>query len=161
MEIKRDNFRFNRIINPSNVIEESTLFYMEQNEIDDDDIVCGEQIEGGDNIIVLQNITEPYQGERYCYLKTNTIIGGDGHTKLITINKIIVDKNLINQSLFFNIFKILLQQEENEYNNRIMLTTRFNECFKNRVVDIANSISNRICEMYSFTSDLNPSFIIP
>jgi hypothetical protein len=96
MEIKRDNFRFNRIINPSNVIEESTLFYMEQNDIDDDDIVCGEQIEDGDNIIVLQNITEPYQGERYCYLKTNTIIGGDGHTKLITINKIIVDKNLIN-----------------------------------------------------------------
>jgi hypothetical protein len=93
--------------------------------------------------------------------ETNTIIGGDGHTKLITINKIIVDKNLINQSLFFNIFKILLQQEENEYNNRIMLTTRFNECFKNRVVDIANTISNRICEMYSFTSDLNPSFIIP
>ena len=161
MEIKRDNFRFNRVINPNNVIEESTLFYMEQNDIDEDSIVNGEQIENGDKMIVFQNITRPYQGERYCYLKTNTIIGLDGHTKLITINKIIVDRNLINQNLFFNIFRILLQQEENEYNNRIVLTSRFNECFKNRVIDIANTISNHICELYTFTSDLNPSHIIP
>lgn len=161
MEIKRDNFRFNRLLNVNDIIGESNLFWMSQEDIDADGVVGGEQLEDGDSMIVFQNITEPHQGERYCYLKTNTVIGDDGHTKKITITKIITDSNLIRPNLFFNIFRILLQQENNEYRNRIVLTSRINECFKNRIVDIANAISNRVCELYSYTSDLHPSHIIP
>lgn len=160
MEIKRDNFRFNRIINPINVINDSCLFCMEQDDMDKDAIVNCFVLEEGDTMLVFQNTVEPFQGERYCYIKINTRIGGDGHTKLITVDNIIVDNNLINRDLFSRIFTILLQQENNSYPNRIVVTNRLNECFRNRIDEVANEISNHICELYSYTSDLNPTYII-
>ena len=160
MEIKRGNFRFNRIVNVNEILNESTLFSMNQDDIDNDAIVNGERLEDGDELIVFQNTVEPYQNERYCYIKFNTLVGNDGQTKQITINKIIVDRNMIHPNLFTQIFTILLQQEDNECPNRIVITNRFNECYRGRIVEIARSAANRVCEIYTYTSDLNPTYII-
>jgi hypothetical protein len=160
MEIKRGNFRFNRIVNVNEILNESALFSMNQDDIDNDAIVNGERLEDGDELIVFQNTKEPYQNERYCYIKFNALVGGDLVTKQITINKIIVDKNLIHPNLFTQIFTILLQQEDNEHPNRIVITNRFNECYRGRIVEIARSAANRVCEIYTYTSDLNPTYII-
>ena len=99
MEIKRGNFRFNRIVNINEILNESALFSMNQDDIDNDAIVNGERLEEGDELIVFQNTVEPYQNERYCYIKFNTLVGNDGQTKQITINKIRVDRNMIHPNL--------------------------------------------------------------
>ena len=99
MEIKRGNFRFNRIVNVNEILNESALFSMNQDDIDNDAIVNGERLEEGDELIVFQNTVEPYQNERYCYIKFNTLVGNDGQTKQITINKIRVDRNMIHPNL--------------------------------------------------------------
>ena len=160
MELKRANLRFNRIVNVDDIINESSLFYMNQDDIDNDAIVNGEILEDGDELIVFQNTTEPHQNERYCYIKFSVMIGGDGQTKQITINKIITDKNLITPNLFAQIFIILLQQEDSEQPNRIVITHRFNECYRGRIVEIAKSAAKRICELYTYTSELHPIHII-
>lgn len=160
MEIKRGNFRFNRIVNTNEILNESSLFFMYQDDIDNDVIVNGERLEDGDELVVFQNTVEPYQNERYCYIKFNTHVGNDGLTKQITINKIIVDRNMTYPNLFTQIFTILLQQEDNECPNRIAITNRFNECYRGRIVEIARSAANRICELYTYTSELNPTYII-
>lgn len=161
MEIKRDNFRFDRIVNSNDIINESSLFYMNQEDIDADIIVSGEQLGDNDTMVVFQNTVEPHQNERYCYIKFNTLVGGDGQTKQITINKIVVDRNLISPNLFSQIFIILLQQEDNEYRNRIVLTNRFNECYRGRIAEVANAAAIRICDLYTYTSELRPTHIIP
>ena len=112
-----------------------------------DAVVNDERLEDGDELIVFQNTVEPYQNERYCYIKFNTLVGNDGQTKQITINKIVVEKNLIHPNLFTQIFTILLQQEDNEHPNRIVITNRFNECYRDRIVEIARAAANRICEI--------------
>ena len=160
MEIKRGNFRFNRIVNINEILNESALFSMNQDDIDNDAIVNGERLEEGDELIVFQNTVEPYQNERYCYIKFNTLVGNDGRTKQITINKIIVDRNMIHPNLFSQIFTILLQQESSEHPNRIVITNRFNECFRGRIVEVAFAATNRICDLYGYTSELNPTYII-
>ena len=48
MEIKRGNFRFNRIVNVNEILNESALFSMNQDDIDNDAIVNGERLEDGD-----------------------------------------------------------------------------------------------------------------
>ena len=161
MEIKRDNFRFNRLLNVDDIIGESNLFWMSQDDIDADGVVGGEQLEDGDSIIVFQNTVEPHQNERYCYIKFNTAIGADGHTKQITIDKIIVDNNLINQHLFIRIFNIFLQQEDNDYSNRIIVTNRYNKTFRGRIVETANEIANNVLELYSVFLAQNTNYIIP
>lgn len=55
MEIKRGNFRFNRIVNVNEILNESALFSMNQEDIDNDAIVNGERLEDGDELIVFQN----------------------------------------------------------------------------------------------------------
>ena len=80
---------------------------------------------------------------------SNTIVGGDGNTKLITIDGIIVDENLISYNLFANIFTIFLRQEDNEHPNRIVVTNGYNERFRGRIVEVANDIANRICVLYN------------
>ena len=159
MEIKRDNFRFNRVVNPNDIINDSSLFSMSQEDIDVDNIVNGERLEEGDDMIVFQNTVEPHQNERYCYIKINTRIGADGHTKLITVNKIIVDASLIGHNLFAHIFTILLRQENNEYPNRIVvdyINKRFGE-----IINItSNEIADYIYELYqNFTSELSTIYI--
>ena len=99
--------------------------------------------------MVLQNDIEPHQNERYCYIKYHTIVGGDGNTKLITIDGIIVDENLISYNLFAHIFAIFLRQEDNEHPNRIVVTNGYNERFRGRIVEVANDIANRICGLYN------------
>ena len=61
MEIIRENFRFNRVVNLSDVINNSSLFSMYQEDIDADNIVNGERLEDGDDMIVYQNTVEPHQ----------------------------------------------------------------------------------------------------
>lgn len=161
MEIKRTNFRFNRIVNIEESIDDSNLMLMEQSDIDGDINVRGNTLEDGETMVVLQNCIEPYLNERYCYVKYHTFIGGDGYTKLLSIKNIIVDENLINHNLFAYIFTILLRQEDNEHSNRIMVTSGYNERFHGRIVEVANDIAYRICALYvSFTNLRHPKHII-
>ena len=88
MEIKRGNFRFNRIVNVNEILNESALFSMNQDDIDNDAIVNGERLEDGDELIVFQNTVEPYQNERYCYIKFNILVGNDEETKQIFADRI-------------------------------------------------------------------------
>ena len=154
MDIYRRNFRFNRILNVEEVLTDSALFYMEQNDIDSDGIVKGEHLEQEDTVCVLMNNAEPHRGERYCYIKTRTQIGDDRHTKAISIDKIIIDGNLINQNLFVHIITIVLQQEDNEYPNRIIVGN-INKCFHRNITETANEIGIYIYNLYNtYTSDL-------
>ena len=160
MEIIREKFRFNRVVNLSEVINNSSLFLMYQEDIDADNIVNGERLEDGDDMIVYQNTVEPHQNERYCYIKINTRVDTDGLTRMITINKIIVDSGLIDHNMLAQIFTILLQQEDNVHPNRIIVTNN-NVRFHGRIVEVANDMANRICGLYNaFTNDINRSYII-
>ena len=90
--------------------------------------------------------------EKYCYLKINTSIGLDNNTKCVIINQIIVDENIIDTRLFCKIIHILLQQINNEFNNRIIVGNK-NICFKNNVLKYANEIGEYICDLfYGFTN---------
>ncbi len=149
MEIKRENFRFNRIVNVDDILDKTNLLMMTQEDIDADTIVHNFILEDNDNMVVLQNDTEPHQEERYCYIKFHTLIGDDGNTKLITIDNIIVDENLIDYNLFRLIFIILLQQEDSTYPNRIQVTQSYNERFHGRINEVANNIANRIVGLYN------------
>lgn len=161
MTIKRDNFRFKRIVNVDDILNESHLLLMEQADIDVDNKVCGHTLKDGDTMMVLQNGIEPHQNERYCYIKYHTFVGTDGNTKLITVENIIVDENLITHNLFTYIFTILLRQEDNEHPNRIVVTNGYNVRFRGRIVEIANDIANRICGLYkTFTNEYNTSYVI-
>jgi len=161
MEIKRGNFRFNRVVDIGAIIDKSHLMLMEQTDIDEDNNVHDCTLADGDTMIVLQNSVEPYINERYCYIKYHTIVGGDDNTKLMVVDNIIIDENLINHDLLAHIFTILLRQEDSEYPNRIMVTNGYNERFHGRVVEVANDIANRICGLYNtFTDDYHTSYII-
>ena len=161
MRIKRANFRFNRLVNVDDIIGHSNLLLMEQEDINVDNNVHDCILEDNANIVVLQNDIEPHQNERYCYIKYHTIVGGDGNTKLITIDDIIVDENLISYNLFAHIFTIFLRQEDNEHPNRIVVTNGYNERFRGRIVEVANDIANRICCLYNtFINDNKTSYVI-
>lgn len=161
MEIKRDNFRFNRIVNVDDIVGGSNLLTMGQPDIDGDNNVRGYTLEVGDTMVTLQNDSEHHRNERYGYIIYNTLIGGDGTTKLLSVKNVIVDENLINHALFAYIFTILLRQEDNEYPNRIVVTSGYNERFHGRIVEVANDIANRICALYaSFTNQHHTSYII-
>ena len=149
MEIKRDNFRFNRIVNVDDIVGGSNLLTMGQSDINGDNIVHDYTLEVGDTMVTLQNDSEHHRNERYVYIIYNTLIGGDGNTKLLSIKNVIVDENLINYNLFVYIFTILLRQEDNEYPNRIVVTSGYNERFHGRIVEVAKDIANRICGLYS------------
>lgn len=158
MEIHRRNFRFNRILNMERVVADSTLFYMDQVDINDDENVRGEHIGEREGIWVFKNKEEAYNRERYCYVKTTTHIGGDGHTKAIFVDKIITDGNLIINELFVCLFTILLQQEDNEYPNRIIIGN-INKCFRRNITETAKEIGNYIYNLYNtYTSDLVPTY---
>ncbi len=161
MKIERANFRFNRIVNVDDIINQSNLLWMNQDDINADNNVHDYILEDNASMMVLQNSVEPHQNERYCYIKYHTIIGGDGNTKLITIDDIIVDENLISYNLFTLIFKIFLRQEDNAHPNRIVVTNGYNERFRGRVVEVANDIANRISGLYdTFINDNNTSYVI-
>lgn len=161
MELKRENFRFNRRINLQEVINSSSLFYMDIEDINEDRVVCEEHLEDGESLIVFQNTDEQYENERYCYIKLNTLVGLDGNTKQIIVEKIIVDTNLIQTSLFDEIFRILLQQENNEFNNRIVLSDLFNESFRGRIDECVRELSNRVYILFTeYTSDYSPTYNI-
>lgn len=107
------------------------------------------------------NTDEQYENERYCYIKLNTLVGLDGNTKQIIVEKIIVDTNLIQTSLFDEIFRILLQQENNEFNNRIVLSDLFNESFRGRIDECVRELSNRVYILFTeYASDYNPTYNI-
>lgn len=50
MELKRENFRFNRRINLQEVINSSSLLYMYIEDINEDRVVCEEHLEDGENL---------------------------------------------------------------------------------------------------------------
>ena len=50
MELKRENFRFNRRINLQEVINSSSLLYMYLEDINEDRVVCEEHLEDGENL---------------------------------------------------------------------------------------------------------------
>lgn len=161
MEIQHRNFRFNRIINVEEVVANSTLFYMEQTDIDADENIIGEHLKQENSICVLMNNAESHKGERYCYIKTSTYIAGDGHTKTITIDKIIIDRYLIDLKLFTRIITILLQQEDNEYSNRIVVGN-MNKCFRRNVAETAKEVGDYIYKLYNaYTSDLISTYFFP
>ena len=154
MELRRANFRFNRQINLREVIASSSVFYMEQEDINEDRVVSEEHLEDSESLIVFQNTNRQYENERYCYIKLNTLVGLDGNTKQISIEKIIVDTNLIQTCLFDTIFIVLLQQENNEFNNRIVISNSLNECFRGRIVECARRLSYCIYNLFcKYTSD--------
>lgn len=158
MELIRKNFRFNRNVDIDTIIDESHLLLMVQTDIDNDNNVHGCTLADGDTMMVL---LEPYQDERYCYVKYHTLVGGDGNTKLMVVEKIIIAENLINHDLLAHVFTILLRQEDSEYPNRIMVTNGYNERFHGRIVEVANDIAYRICGLYNtFTDDYHTIYVI-
>lgn len=161
MEIKREKFRFNRIIKPNDIINESSLFLMSQEDIDADNNIKGYVLDEGSDMVVFQNSFEPHQNERYCYIKYHTFIGADGNTKKITVSDIIVDDNFINHDLFAHVFTILLSNEDNCYSNRIVVPNKYNERFGGRIDNVANEIADYICELFKgYTNGFCRSHII-
>lgn len=154
MEINRKNFGFNRILNVKEIIENSCVFDMEQADIDADRIIKGEHLEEMEGMSVLAKYGEPNEGEKYCYLKAGERIGDDGKTKVISIDKIIIDECLIDKSLFAHIFTVFLQQEDNEYANRIIVGNRIDQCFHLNIAETASVIAKYLFELYTnYTSD--------
>ena len=154
MKIERKNLKFNRLVELDNIIDDSCLFYMEQADIDSDEIIHNEILHENETIYVFQNNKEPHRGERYCYVITETIIGGDGKTKMIIVKKIITDTQFISESFFTRIFTILLQQENIPSSNRIAVGEKINKRFCGAIDTTSVKISQYICDLFNdFTGD--------
>lgn len=160
LEIRRENFGFNRTISVDDIIRTSCVYNMRKVHIDADKIVNGEILDNDERLLVYKN-DYPWD-EEYCYIKTKTEIMGDGHAKLVTIKKIIIDEHLIDEVLFTEIFTILLQQEDNEYQNRIKIGNKepipfHGDCLKTS----AHSIARYVCELFhEFTSNEVKQYIM-
>lgn len=161
MELLYKKITFNRIINISDVINASCLFVMGINDIGNDIYVCGEKINEDEEILVFQNNEEPFAGERYCYIKTKTMSGLDGHTKMIVIEKVITDKIFVTYEFFLRIITILLQQENDGYNNRIVIGCKINDCFNGRIEEVSNNCSLYLCDLFtSFLDNYDTPYTI-
>lgn len=111
----------NRQISANDIIDSIALFYMEDTDVANDENLTSETILENETIYLLQNIDLPSNViEKYCYVKTRTIIGQDGNTKVTLVEKIIIDSNLIEINLLKLLFKLLLQPMINKYPNRIV-----------------------------------------
>ena len=158
MKIVRKLLVTNRIVTLSNVLNESVLFEMGKEDIDEDGIICKERLDANNSIYVFQNNDSNHFGERYCYIKVLNRIGGDGITKAIVVEKIITDSKLIDVSLFETIFKIMFQQESGTSTNRIIIG-KYNERFPLKTQDTASNIAEYLFNCYTtFTTDDYPEY---
>ena len=148
MEIVRRNFRFNGIMDITSIVNKLYVFYMEQVDIDVDDNVRGEILEENESLLVLLNVDVQTQN-KYCYIKIKKEIGLDNETKAITVKKIIVDNNLIEKELFKHMFTILLQQNDDNFTNRIIVPRNINIRFHNNIHYVADEISTYVTWLYS------------
>ena len=162
MEIVRSNFRFNRIIDIDEIMNDSRLFAIPQEDIVEDEFVRNENIGDGEAWLVLQNNSDVFFGERYCYVKTYTSLGGDNQTKLINVDKVILDGSLINRELINLFFTILLQQEDNEFPNRIKVGNIVNCRFHDDIQRVSSEIANYVIRLFNeFTSNHIPIYNTP
>lgn len=156
MYIVRKHLVSNRLVNLSDVLKESVLFEMDIEDINKDDVVCGEQLNENNSLYVFQNNEPNHLGERYCYINVLNHIGGDGETKAIEIEKIITDSELIDVSLFETIFKIMFQQESGTSTNRIIIG-KYNERYPLNPKETATKIAEYLFSCYNeFTTDEYP-----
>lgn len=155
MELIRKNFRFSTIVNIDDIIGNSSLLLMSNEDIDNDPNVKGVVLGERQEMLALQKIWE-YEGtpQRYCYVQKRIDIGGDGITKAITIEKIIIDNTLISTSLLIYIFAILLQQEDNGIAaNRIRVPVRIDSRFHDNIDNVACHIGVYLKSLFdNFTS---------
>ena len=154
MEIKCENFGFAQIPDVDEIIREHTVSQIEDIAANQR-IIGDEHLEEGDSIYTLQSTNEHHLGEKYCYIKTHTIIGEDGHTKQISIEKVILDNNLHplktpqTRQIFERILNSIMQEEDSaEYPHRIKVHNE-NERFHNRIPEVANRLARYLYELYA------------
>lgn len=156
MDIVRKHLVSNKLVNLSDVLKESVLFEMSIEDINNDEIVCGEQLTESNSLYVFQNNEPNHPNERYCYIKVLNHIGGDGETKAIEVEKIITDSELIDVSLFETIFKMMFQQESETLTNRIIIG-KYNERYTLNPKETATKIAEYLFGCYNeFTTDEYP-----
>ena len=148
MVIERKNFRINHIIDIERNINNLRIFDMSDEEIHQDDIVRGEILEENESLLVIRNGAE-HTSDKYCYVKIKKEIGLDHETKRFTIEKIIVDNNLINQNLFAHIFNIFLHQSDDIFTNRIVVPNAINARFHDNIDEVAQTIAAYITRLYT------------
>ena len=160
MDIVRKHLVSNRIVNLSDVLTDSALFEMGNEDINEDGVVCGEQLNEDNSLYVFQNTKSNHLGERYCYIKVLNHVGGDGKTKAIEVEKIITDSELISVPLFETIFKIIFQQESGTSTNRIIVGNN-NARYPLNPKDTAAKIAEYLFDCYTeFTTDEYPEYKI-
>lgn len=156
MDIIRKHLVSNRLVNLSDVLKESVLFEMDIEDINNDGVVGGEQLNENNSLYVFQNNEPNHLDERYCYIKVLNHIGGDGETKAIEVEKIITDSELLDVSLFETILKILFQQESGTLTNRIIIG-KYNERYPLNPKETATKIAEYLFNCYTeFTTDEYP-----
>lgn len=154
MEIVRENIVRHKILDVTQVIEESSLFEMDEHDIKEDKFMSNETIGANESILVFQSINLNSMVERYCYIKISTHYAADGMTKALVVEKIVTDENLINMILFEAIFRILLQNESNSTMNRIFVG-KVNACLSGEISSVVQKISQHVYNLYdSYTSPL-------
>lgn len=143
MEIER-RILVNRQISINDIIDGLSLFYMEDVDVVNDKNLTNETILENENICSLQS-RESNTCERYCYVKMKTVIGQDGNTNAILVEKIILDSNLIEFNLLKYLFRLLLRPIINEYPNRIVA---------GRINRLVSPIANCAEELADYTFNL-------
>ena len=127
------------------IVENSHLFEMDAEDIILDENIKDKELQQNENILVFQRYINN-KWERYCYLKISTSVGLDNKTKCVNIKQVIIDVNVIDNRLFCKLIYILLQQINNEFNNRIIVGNK-DLCFKNNVVQCADEVGNYIYDL--------------
>lgn len=161
MLIERKNFRFDHIVDIEGNMDNLHIFYMTEEDIQNDDVVRDETLEENESLLVLKNI-EGQTSDKYCYIKIKTLTGLNGVTRMFIVEKIIVDNNLINQNLFARMFTIILRQNYNNLTNRINVAN-LNRSFHGNIDNLANEIAEYVTSLFSYFTDsvICPSYSIP
>ena len=104
------------------ILEESTLFSMEQEDIDadiflkDNGIVSKEDAE----IMIFQKIGNEAVIPKFCYIIARRELGKDNVTIRTIVEKIIIDNNAISHQVIKFIFDVLLQQSKGFFDRIIV-----------------------------------------
>lgn len=151
MLIERRNFRFDHIVDIEGNMDNLHMFYMTNEDIQNDDIVREELLEENESLFVLKKIGEQ-TSDKYCYIKIKTLIGLDLETKMYIVEKIIIANNLINKNLFVRIFTIILQQNDDNFTNRINVAN-LDKSYHGNIDNIANEIAEYVTFLFSCFTD--------
>ena len=161
MEIVRKKLVQNRLVNVNDIIEQSELVHLTTDDIAEDHIVSSEVLDATDFFLVFQNNVSDYEGERYCYLKIRTHVGGDETTKAYEIKKVITDINLVDIFLFERIFRILFLRKSDPLTANRIVVGKYNERFSCNSEDLACKIAKYIFGCYNtYTSEDCPTYTI-